>query len=75
MLKTRLSMIRRIRFALVSALFGSLLFLTGCSGLDTVGDMMSSITDLFASDDDTADPPKTLPEEFQGEIQVENVME
>jgi len=38
--------------------------------MDAAKDMMSSIGDLFADDDNT-DPPATLPEEFQGEIQTE----
>ncbi|WP_347989675.1 outer membrane protein assembly factor BamB [Methylomonas sp. AM2-LC] len=54
----------------VSVFFCCLLLLTGCAGLDTMGDMMSGITDLFA-DDDTADPPAKLAEDYQGEIQVD----
>jgi outer membrane protein assembly factor BamB len=38
--------------------------------MEALNDMMSSVTDLFADDDNT-DPPAVLPEEFQGEIQVD----
>ena len=58
------------RFSFISLLFAALLFLNGCAGLDTVGDMMSGLTELFADDDNT-DPPATLQEDFQAEIQTE----
>lgn len=47
-----------------------LTLLNGCAGMDVLNDMASGIGDLFA-DDDNADPPATLPEDFQGEVQID----
>jgi outer membrane protein assembly factor BamB len=58
---------RLISFGL---LLTALLFMTGCAGMDTVNDLMSGITDLFA-DEDTADPPAKLPEEDGGDYKPE----
>ncbi|MDD4914884.1 MAG: outer membrane protein assembly factor BamB [Methylococcales bacterium] len=63
-------MIRIRRFSFIFSLIICLLTLSGCAGMEAVNDMMSSVTDLFA-DDDNADPPAVLPEEFQGEIQID----
>ncbi len=49
-----------------------LLLLNGCTGLDALSNLTSGLGDLFA-DDDTADPPAVLPEEFKGEVQLELV--
>jgi len=63
-------MIRTRRLVFVSFLLALIVLITGCAGLDVAKDMMSGITDMFA-DDDNADPPATLPEEYQPEIQTE----
>jgi outer membrane protein assembly factor BamB len=60
----------KLRFIAVTLFLGSLVLLTGCAGLDTMGDMVSSIGDLFA-DEDKNDPPATLAEDYVGEIEID----
>lgn len=59
-----------MRSLLSSLLISSLVLLTGCAGLDVAKDTLTSITDLFA-DEDSADPPATIPEEYQAEVETE----
>ena len=61
---------RYLRFGASLTVLTCLLFLSGCAGMDTMTDMVSGLTDLFA-DEENADPPATLAEEFQGEVQVD----
>jgi outer membrane protein assembly factor BamB len=63
-------MIRIRRLSLIFCLIVNMLLLNGCAGMEAVNDMMSTIGDLFA-DDDNSDPPAVLPEEFLGEMQVD----
>ncbi|MDD1620558.1 MAG: outer membrane protein assembly factor BamB [Methylococcaceae bacterium] len=58
------------RLVLVSVLPASLVLLTGCAGLDVGRDLVSSLTEYIAGDDDNADPPATL-QEYQSEIQTD----
>ncbi|MGD0960405.1 MAG: outer membrane protein assembly factor BamB, partial [Methylomonas sp.] len=58
------------RLQTLAMLLTSILLLTGCAGLETANEMMAGITDLF-SDDDNADPPAVLAEDFTGEIQID----
>ncbi|MFM8340873.1 MAG: outer membrane protein assembly factor BamB [Methylomonas sp.] len=64
-------MTRNRRYLLAPTLLASLTLLTGCAGLDAGRDLISGLTEYVLGDDDNADPPATLAEDFQGEIQTE----
>jgi outer membrane protein assembly factor BamB len=66
-------MTRNRRYLLASTLLASLTLLTGCAGLDAGRDLISGLTEYVLGDDDNADPPATLAEDFQGEIQTEQL--
>ncbi|QWF69481.1 outer membrane protein assembly factor BamB [Methylomonas paludis] len=63
-------LISYLRLSVVAIALSSLLLLSACAGMETLTDMMTGLTELF-SDDDTADPPAILAEDFQGETQVD----
>lgn len=54
-------------------LITSMAMLGGCAGLDAGKDMISGLTDSLFGDDDTADPPATLDENFHGEMEIDTV--
>jgi outer membrane protein assembly factor BamB len=58
------------QFFTVFLIFCCLLMQAGCAGLDVVSDAVSGISEMF-SDEETADPPAKLAEDFQGELQVD----
>ncbi len=66
-------MTRNRRYLLAATLLASLTLLTGCAGLDAGRDLISGLTEYVLGDDDNADPPATLAEDFQGEIQTEQL--
>jgi len=66
-------MTRNRRYLLAPTLLASLTLLTGCAGLDAGRDLISGLTEYVLGDDDNADPPATLAEDFQGEIQTEQL--
>lgn len=47
--------------------------LSGCAGLDAGRDLISGLTEYVLGDDDNADPPKALEENFQAELQIDTV--
>lgn len=63
----------RNRRYLLAALLASLSLLTGCAGLDAGRDLISGLTEYVLGDDDNADPPATLAEDFTAEIQIEQL--